>query len=279
MNRITQEQRRRNAAAQDCWQLYASHRQRVTDLLLEKAASGTGRLCVLGAGNCNDLDLQRLANAYREIHLVDVDRQALVQGVAAQSVQDEQSVRLHGDVDLTGITDRLARWSPEAPPEPAAVDDLLAAIPSAVAFALPSAQDVVASVCLLSQLIEAVNVSLGEQHPRFLDVLTAVRYQHARLMVRLARPGGRLLLISDFVSSDSCPELATVPESQLPELAARLINARNFFTGLNPAVLRALFCADPWLEARVEAVRLSPPWTWRFPTRVYAVCAIEARRR
>ena len=33
---------------------------------------GVAALCVLGAGNCNDLDLRRLSSLFDEVHLVDL---------------------------------------------------------------------------------------------------------------------------------------------------------------------------------------------------------------
>ena len=139
--------------------------------------------------------------------------------------------------------------------------------------------DVVASVCLLSQLLDAVKLALGEAHSHFLPLVQAVRGQHLRQAVQLCRPGGRLAIVTDFVSSDTCRELATVAESGLPALAEQLLRAQNFFTGLNPFLLRQLFASDPWLSSRVAQPQLSKPWRWHFPTRVYAVCAVTAIRR
>ena len=103
--------------------------------------------------------------------------------------------------------------------------------------------------------------------------------QHLRMLVDLLRPGGRLLLVTDFVSSDTCAELAEATDEQLPELARRLINARNFFTGLNPVLLHSLLSNDVRLSSDLEHVHLARPWLWSFPARVYAVAAIGAVRR
>src|SRR4051812_28723246 len=54
---------------------FAGHRSHVTELL--GAASGDQQLCVLGAGNCNDIDLSRLAEQYRGICLADIDAESL----------------------------------------------------------------------------------------------------------------------------------------------------------------------------------------------------------
>lgn len=279
MNRIQDEQRRRNEISRDCWQMYASHRRCVTDLLLAEKGPGSQQLCVLGAGNCNDLDLQRLASSFQTMHLVDLDPQAMDQAVASQGPFDDGQLVRHAGVDLANLIEWLSQWTPETPPDSATVDQIILELAGSSQFALGEPVDVVASVCLLSQMIDSIALSIGSEHPRLLPLVATVRASHLRMAASLLRPGGRLVLITDFNSSAACPELATIDDGQLPELAARLINERNFFTGLNPFVLRALFQRDPWLSVHMDQVRLSKPWRWTFPTRVYVVCAICAERR
>lgn len=275
MNRISDEQQRRNQLARSCWQLFASHRHRVTELLTEPAPAAEATLYVLGAGNSNDLDLVRLAQAFREIHLVDLDSQALAQGVAAQFPAGQPRVLQHGGVDVTGMADLLSRWI-DCPPTEVDVNQALASVPDRVVLPPNGRSHVVASVCLLSQLFDAVKQSLGDQHPQYLHLVQALRQQHLRQLVRLCQPGGRLLLVTDFVSSDTCPDLTAVAEGELPGFASRQIAASNFFTGLNPFVLRSLLDSDAWLASRLTAPRLTSPWLWQHPARTYAVCALQA---
>jgi hypothetical protein len=61
----------------------------------------------------------------------------------------------------------------------------------------------------------------------------------------------------------------------LKELLARLINDRNFFTGLNPAVLESLWRGSPL----IEQVERSQPWVWDFGPRYYACWALSGVRR
>ena len=149
MHRILEEQRRRNRACRDSWVLYATHRQKVMDLLAERSEDDGGRLCVFGAGNCNDMDLNRLAERFHEIALVDLDGEALVAGVAAQRVARRERIQVHGGVDVTGIGEWLSRWTPASPPDDEAlrlwIDRAQRASPGTI---LPP-QDVTASVCLL----------------------------------------------------------------------------------------------------------------------------------
>jgi hypothetical protein len=250
----------------------------VTGHLLRLApANQAGRLCVLGAGNCNDLDLAALSASYREVHLVDLDQEALAQAVAHQRPADAGRLYLHGGIDLTGILDQLA-----APCSASASDDdqfekaLRGAAGSSVD--LPGPFEVVASVCVLTQLIEAVLLSSFRSHPRLFDLALAVRTRHLQQLVDLIAPGGSGLLVTDVVSSESYPPLAHTPEVELPRTLQRLIAERNFFHGVNPIVLATLLRTEGALAAQVAECELLPPWLWDFGPRTYAVCALRLRR-
>src|SRR5690348_15383718 len=67
-----------NAETRDHWDAFAGHRAKVTGLLTSGGLPGASRLCVLGAGNCNDVDLAALLRAHREVHLVDVRLPAIM---------------------------------------------------------------------------------------------------------------------------------------------------------------------------------------------------------
>jgi hypothetical protein len=275
MNRPAEVQVRYNATSRDGWEPYRGHRRVVTDLL----AAGSGRLRVLGAGNGNDLDLAALLTVYREIHLVDLDAEALAHGVGRQGCTGHPAVRCHGGVDVTGMLDVLAGWSPGA----AVPDEALAACRERpvrqVGPTLPGPFDVAASTCLLSQLIFSVARAVGERHPRFAELFQAVRLGHLLLLADLVAPGGVGLLVTDVVSSETYPPLGSVPEDQLRAALVRLIQERNFFHGVNPSVLLAAFRTDPTLGPRVEAVESLRPWLWNLGPRVYAVWALRFRKR
>lgn len=279
MNRIIDEHRQRNADSRGRWQCFAAHRRQVTDLLMRAAPGSPGRLCALGAGNCNDLELAELTGAFAEVHLVDLDGAAVSDGVAAQRLTDAGRVHVHGGIDLSGCIDVLGGWAPAQPPADADVQRCLEAIHASPVPQLPSPFDVVASVCLLTQLFDSVSISLGSEHPRFMEMVTGLRLRHVRLLFELLQPGGTAILMTDFVSSVTCPALATTSERELPALAAKLINARNFFSGTNPAVLHGLFQTDVVVAPRVDRLEVSRPWLWDFGPRTYAVCAIRAGQR
>jgi len=140
--------------------------------------------------------------------------------------------------------------------------------------------DVVASVALLSQLIDQVGRIAPSHEERLLEVFLAVRRRHFQLMLDHLRPGGLLVLVTDFVSSDTCPELLTISPEALPDAANRWLAERNFFSGLNPrAMLQELLTHDRF-AGRIAEAQLVRPWRWQLsPRRVFAVCALKAIKR
>ena len=98
-----------NRETADSWRTFADHRARVTALALE---AGGETCAVLGAGNCNDLDLEALAQRHREIHLVDLDREAVTRARERQPPTVAERFRA-----LAGLTTRGEWRRPRARPE------------------------------------------------------------------------------------------------------------------------------------------------------------------
>jgi hypothetical protein len=279
MNRLQELAVRDNRESRERAEVFRPHRLQVTEWLRGGSPPAASRLCVLGAGNCNDLDLPALLAAHREVHLVDLDGEAVAWGLARQGLADSPAVRCHVGVDVTGVLDTVERWAPTAPVPDADLAACATAPPERVGPALAGPYDVAASVCLLSQLIRLVVHTAGEGHPRFLEALRAIRAGHLRLLAHLVAPGGRGVLITDFVSSDTFSPLGSVPEEALPGVLARLVQDGNFFHGLNPAVLASFFRTDPVVAPAVAELEQLPPWRWHFGPRVYAVCGFRFCKR
>jgi len=277
MKRIGQLQSSRNAETRDGWNCFASHRERVTQLLLDAASAGEGKLCVLGAGNCNDLALRQLAQSFNHVDLVDVDEEAIAAGITRQGIAAGH-VTACGPVDVTGVAGLMSAWMPERPAADEQVDACIMDAEQVVLPLIASGYSVAASICLLSQLIESVALTLGADHPRFLDLITCIRREHLRQLIGLATPRGAVVLITDVVSTLTLPELAKAASSDLPTLVGRAIAQRNFFTGVNPFVIKRLLETDTPLATQLTDVRLSDPWVWDLGPRLYAVCALTARR-
>ena len=97
-----------NRVTADSWIAFTPHRRRVT-AILEKLGSNSQsaqrRLCVVGAGNLNDVELSQLQRIYAHIELIDIDLAALERGLRKQMVApDSPSITLRG-VDVLGLSD------------------------------------------------------------------------------------------------------------------------------------------------------------------------------
>lgn len=272
---------------------FASHRAQVTRLLEQAAASvgerdGPRSLCVLGAGNGNDLDLPVLCQTYEQITLVDLDQEALDHLAAFHAVDSlSGKIELVGGVDLSGLLDGQGEASPGGE---LGVEQWIERARHPVKPERLGRYSVVASTCLLTQLIDSLAVGTGQTsgaatatesiaqpdlEPSLAERCLAIRDGHLQLLSELVAPGGVIVLVSDFVSSDTLPELFDVEEQSLGRLCSSAINQGNFFTGANPVVLAH------WFKTRsresFQEVRLATPWRWIMGNRVYALTAITAK--
>jgi hypothetical protein len=266
-----------NAESRGQWDTFADHRRKVSELIGAGTDPRRSRLCVLGAGNCNDLDLPALLEAHREVYPVDLDPEALARGVVRQGVAGHPSLHRFGGLDVTGMIDAMATWSPWTPIPPEDLAALVECPIRRIGPALPVPFDLVASTCLLRPLIGNAFHAVGDRHPQFMALVRAIRAGHLRLLTHLVAPGGTAALITDVASSDTFPALGSLPESSLPDILPRLVRDRNFFHGVSPAALPSLFRRDPVLSARVADLRTIPPWRWRLHTRLYLVWALTYR--
>ncbi len=273
----------RNAESRGGWERYRSHRERVTGLLMKLATdaatsedAAAREICILGAGNCNDIDLRALLDLGLRVHLVDLDGDALTAGLRAQGVADSAAIELHAGVDVTGVFAEIAKLN--AASSEADVRELARRLVDVRGFEIARPCRFVASIGLLTQLIETVLQTLGDQHAALIDLIQAVRAQHLRVMFDLLAPGGSLLLTTEIVSSSTAPEIATIDESRLPELLGRLFAQRNFFTGLHPGIVMQTFQLDPVVSPQLRQLTATAPWRWEFLFRTYAVCGFVAEK-
>ena len=275
------EQARRNEASRLDWDRYQLHRERVTNLILESVdqqpTRPPGSLCILGAGNCNDVDLAALTARFHRIDLVDLDGAALTAAVDQARQREPLScqIQLHQGFDVTGVYDQIAIWREERPTS-TQIDAVKATL-SKLHLPTEARFDVVVSVGLVSQLIDTLTRHLREDHPEFIPLLQAVRQQHLLLLAALIRPGGHGVLLVDFVSTDTAPHLANVEARDLSAALNQLLADRNFFHGLNPFRILQLFRTAP-LDSLTYDAQCVEPWRWDFGPRVYAVTAIRFRR-
>lgn len=249
------DQSRMNQSTRGQWDWYASHRRAIERLIVPEARGG--RICVLGAGNCNDLDLKWLAGAYAEVHLVDIDPAALERAVARQGVTDAAGIRRHASVDLTGIAALTATWQGRVVRD----DEVAAAVES---VARPEEViaggdfDVVLSPCVLSQLLVAVRDRVGKDHPGWPRVKRAITERHLAAWMGGVRVGGRGVMIVDLTSTRIVPGLDRAGASEVADLMRMCVRDRKCFHGLEPAELTGV------LRRQVGGVgaEISAPWIW-----------------
>jgi hypothetical protein len=277
MDRLGERQVAFNATSRDQWEAFAEHRRCLTGVLVRRETTCRSRLCVLGAGNANDLDLPALLTAYREVHLVDIDAEALARGAARQRVAGHPRLQLSGGVDVTASLGLLSDRTPQSELGPADIDALVAWPASRVAEVLPGGFDRVASTCLLSQVLETAAHALGRGHRQLAEVEAALFAGHLRLMARLAAPGGEAVLVAEVVSSDSLARLPILSEDELVPLLTELRRDGNHFRGVHPRQLLAAVRSDSSVGPLVSAAAPIAPWRWRLHDRMYLVGALSFR--
>ena len=98
---LVENARRANRATAGNWELFAPHRARLTSIIGSLCGAGVERLAIVGAGNCNDIDLGRLLAKASRIQLLDIDDEAVEQGVTRQGFASSPHVEVLGGVDVT----------------------------------------------------------------------------------------------------------------------------------------------------------------------------------
>jgi hypothetical protein len=281
-SRALKSQAKANRSTRDHWAWFASHRAQIQKLLLPEIGaipSPSRRLCVLGAGNCNDVDLNELVGAFSEVHVVDVDEKALAEALRRQNVAGQNAVIPHGGVELTGIAEVFPRWEKQ-PPTAAEVEEAARRSTRRVVPDVGGPFDIVLSPCLLSQLVGYASDVLGRSHPRHRELLLALRTRHLRTVVDLLKPGGTAVVVCDVASSTGRPELLDVRREKLPEYLDRLTYADRGFEGLSPAAMAEALRADPLIEPLLGPVQRVGPWLWHLgPKRTFLVYALRFSRR
>lgn len=258
-------------AADDDWALYAAHRARFTEALVETSGASRGRLCILGAGPCNDVDLERLANTFSEIHLVDIAPKTLARAVARQPTEIRSRLFRHAPVDLSGLSARrLAKWK-RFPPSPSEVASAAQASLQSIIGQLPGPFDVVASACVLTQMSFDLRSALGDGHPMLGAIRLSLMATHVNLLLGLAAAGGATLFVCDAASSNHYPLGEIDPGRDLREVLSDIVKVGACYFAANPDMIRSFF-------RRVAEPELLAPWLWTGAFgRTYFVYAFRLR--
>jgi hypothetical protein len=262
----------RNVAKNREW--YAAHRARVTALVA--AASRGGDLCVLGAGNGSDLDLPALAERAAQIHLVDLDGEALGRCRDGAPAALRDRLVLHAGVDLSGFTDRLDEWGDSFPAE---ADLGRAAQPAihGILRQLGRTFDVVASTCAMSQLAVPYHRAWVLPVSAWTSLHAAITAVHLATIAGATAPGGTGLLIFDVLSSKSAPELRAL-EGQGPGNLAAFVEGHARQGGRLDPDPQGLLARLATLGRLVSAPSLSEPWLWNIGAETQLVYGLSFRR-
>ncbi|HYQ00249.1 MAG TPA: hypothetical protein VER96_16345 [Polyangiaceae bacterium] len=272
------EQALANQSALDHFSSFSGHRQCLTELALSAALASEGTLCVLGAGNCFDLDLAALARRYRAVHLVDIDAEALERAFTHQDPVTQERLVLHGSVDLSGFLDRIDRWS-RFQVTPKELMEHGEATARQLRERLAGPFDVVLSACMLSQMQLSVLNVLSDRHRLFEAVRWTLNLTHFRTLAALTRSGGVGLFATDVSSSALHPLAALASDTDWLKLLGDLAQARQIFDFADPKAIAALLRDDPVLRAAFPGFDVSRAWLWsNGPEAKFLVYASELRR-
>lgn len=306
-----------NLGTEGMWDLYAHHRSHVTALLLEQHQrvlvvqpdedrgsaiwAPRGKLCLLGAGNSNDVDLRKLLRHFETIELVDVDGAALARGTARQLSSEAvaKRVKLHGNIDLLGLdSDDVAFLRDDQPkcegaPDVDVADGTRAAaalsrgrVAATLAALLSHQCDVVSAMSILPMLVIDLQRHLGLPEMPTGEVAAATRgwdealdalcesYLHALLSA--VRPGGAVVHVSTLVVRPLARSNETFTEATV--LHEHILRG-DFFPATNPYAWiatdgrGALHSAALWRGRGARRGRQSneggkhaeshPYWIWR----------------
>jgi hypothetical protein len=267
---LIDEQRALNRATADNQALFEGHRTRLMSLIEE--SGGSGRLALVGAGNCNDYDLPRLVSRFAHVELIDVDAEAVEGAAFRQGVAGEVAIRAPCDVGNVGIAHDALEAGASFP-------DVLEALARGTVPVDPNGFDLVVSAGVLTQAMRAVAGVLGENDARIGDLAVAVRSGHIRTLLGMARPGGRVLLVTEVVSNQVLPEVADARESELGAILFRAIFRGDVFTGVSPAAITSWLGSERPFGARLVTPGIFGPWRWRqSPARTFLMVAFLMER-
>lgn len=238
------------------WELYAGHRARLTATLEALGARAGGRLCILGAGRCNDVDLRRLATTFGEIHLVDSDATAVGAAMAQVGPLGAKIVR-HVPVDLSGFSKRLRKWR-SSPPTVESVDVTTATAARSLIGSLGGPYDVVVSTCVLTQMAFHLREVLGNDHRALAPLRTALLNLHIGTLVGLTAPEGSCLFVSDLVSSTHYPLGTLDADADLAAVMRDAVASGKFYSAAHPELV-AVVLRNHAPGAYIERIE---PWLW-----------------
>jgi len=279
-DRELSRQVRSNRNAVRNFERFSEHRTRLTELVSRRSAAQAGaRLCVLGAGNCQDLELERLAAHYREIHLVDLDGEALARAREQQPAATRDKLTLHPSVDLSQMLGQMERYRALSITPQEIVEHPNVAS-QAIARALGGGFDTVLSACILSQMQLSLLTELGDSHRLFGALSYTLTLTHMRTLSALTAPGGHVVFATDAATEQMAPLAELDAGTDWLDLLRRLAVSQDLFSSLNPLLISEMLGDDPVLSEELAVHPISDAWLWHnSEQRIYLVYAVILERK
>jgi len=189
------------------------------------ASKPAGDIVIFGAGNGSDLDLPRLADAFREIHLVDLDGEALER--ARQELPAALRARIisHAPVDLSGFMSRLDEWG-DSFPDDVTLGQTAFAAARAIVAGLGRDFDLALSTGVLSQLIVPFHRAWLASRPNWERLDAAIAAVHLATLVLSTRADGRGVMAFDVPSSQDPRPSTLLSQLELPGMGSMVREAR-----------------------------------------------------
>ena len=258
-NTLLNEYALSNLSALPYYEDFRNHRERLTARVVA-AAGANASLCVLGAGNCFDLDLAAVTQHYAEVHLVDIDAAAVQGTVTRQNASTQQRLVVHGQVDLSGLHDRIDRWA-QLQVTPEELMSHAERTSRQVGAQIGRCFDVVLSACMLSQMHLSLLSALSDAHPLFQAASWTLNLTHFRTLAHLTRPGGAALFVTD-VSAAQVAVDATTPTLDCLQRVQEVLGSGRAFDFADPTRLQAMLAEDPILRTIFPNWTMDDAWVW-----------------
>lgn len=240
---------------------YSGHRAHVMRLLA--SVGGAPSIGIFGAGNCTDLDTERLAADFLEVHLIDVDPEALERGRESFPPATRDRVVTHSGIDLSGFEDRIDEWGDRFPDGAELGSAALASIHS-ILKQIGRTFHVVLSDCILSQLPIAYRRAWVTSRTNWSRLFTAITAVHLGSLVGSIERGGRGAIACDALGSKTAPELRERLEASGAELQHFVkdgLEQGKFVLDPDPGSLLGGL-AVPGLRELVASAEITEPWLW-----------------
>jgi hypothetical protein len=266
-----------NRLGTDARAAYDGHRGRLMRLV-GAVQRGSG-VCVLGAGNGNDLDLPFLLRTFGDVHLVDVDGEALARAVADLSAAQRAQITLHAGLDLSGCLDRIDDWGDRLPDD-GALTAFAAEAAARIGRAIGRTFDVVLSACLLSQLCHPLQNALALPLPDWQRLFATVTRLHLATCAALTDPGGSTVIACDVLcQAGAALEAfrARTRDETLGEALVRAVESRTIVPDPDPRALQRLLASAAFSDV-VDRVHVTEPWLWDLGATAQVVYGVVFRR-